>query len=136
MQIVLSDLVPFGTKNRRNSILQDACLSAKTDQLVLNGKMEVSVSPYSSSPHLVPITQRITEFMTKYKEGAVKMLYDPAHRDTIASLYRLTIDYRRLNAASFLEQWSLPRILTLLDKASGGDRFSSMDLRTPSIQYF
>ena len=128
MKIVLSDLVPFGSKNRWNSILQDASLAAKTNQLVRNGKMELSVSPYSSSPHQVPITQRISEFMSKHKEGAVKVLYDPEHEDVVAALYRLTIDYRRLNAASYLEQWPLPRILPLLDRASGSDRYSSMDL--------
>ena len=128
MSITLSDTTPFGTKQRRGSVLETACLFAKTTMMMNYLKMELSTSSFASSPYLVPLSKKIAEFMSKYKDEAISMLYKEEHRELIASLYRMTIDYRKLNSQSFLEQWPLPRILDLLDKASGKERYSSMDL--------
>ncbi len=81
--------------------------------------MELSVSPYASSPYLVPLYKKIAEFISKYKGEAISMLYLEGGRELIAFLYRITIDYRRLYSLCFLEQLPLPRIMDLLDKCYG-----------------
>ena len=59
---------------------------------------------------------------------SVSRLYDPIHRDKVAKLYRLTGDFRRLNEATILEVYPLPRIDDMLDQCQGATRFTCTDI--------
>jgi hypothetical protein len=85
-------------------------------------------SPWSSPVRLVPQEDKIADWIRKHGERSVERLYDPIHRDEVAKLYRLTGDFRRLNEATILEVYPLPRIDDLLDKCQGATRFTCTDI--------
>ena len=78
-------------------------LGRQLDDMLRQSIIEYSRSPYTSPVHLVP----------KKEKGA----------------YRFCVDYRKLNAQTENQSFSLPRIFDVTNRLHGAKDFSSLDLR-------
>ena len=116
MSITLSDTTPFGTKQRRGSVLETACLFAKTTMMMNYLKMELSTSSFASSPYLVPLSKKIAEFMSKYKDEAISMLYKEEHREL------------KLNSAEASGAGEKEECITSVNKESGHPKDSGSNV--------
>ena len=126
--IALADKRPVNSKHRRYSLLERACIMARMKTMISQKRMQKSTSNWSSSILLVPQTEKIHAFLLEHGVNAQNIMYDDKYRDTVAALYRLTIDFRELNNRAYLEKFPLPLIADLLDKANGSNRYTSQDL--------
>ena len=128
--IVLTDNIPVVARTRKNSILERACIHARTSLMRLWGQLEPANSPYSSCFLLVPYMDRINEFLTKYPEEVMMHLYDPKNWEVVAKLYRLTADFREINAKMVMDRYPIPRLEELVDRVAGerSGRYTMGDL--------
>ena len=94
---------PFSHAARKMSPEKQRELDRQLDDMLRQGIIEYSRSPYTSPVHLVP----------KKEKGA----------------YRFCVDYRKLNAQTENQSFSLPRIFDVTNRLHGAKVFSSLDLR-------
>ena len=78
-------------------------MDRQLNDMLRQGIIEYSQSPYTSPVHLVP----------KKEKGA----------------YRFCVDYRKLNAQTENQSFSLPKIFDVTNRLHGAKVFSSLDLR-------
>ena len=128
--IKLTDDIPVSSHQRKNSILERACIHARTSLMRLWGQLEAANSPYSSCFLLVPYMERINEFLIKYPEEVMMHLYDPKNWEVVAKLYRLTADFRAINAKMVMDRHPIPLLEELVDRVAGekSGRYTMGDL--------
>ena len=71
MELRTHDNVPIRDRLRKTSVLQQAFVTAKTNIMERQGKLEPSSSDYSSGLVLVPYEKRIAAFMDKHGDDFV-----------------------------------------------------------------
>lgn len=101
MTIKLSSEQPFTYRPYRMSPTEREVAKDMVNELLENGIVRPSDSPYSS-----PI------LLVKKKDGK----------------YRLCVDYRKLNNLTVKDRFPLPRIDDQIDKLAGSACFSTLDL--------
>lgn len=99
---LISGAQPFRLRPYRYNPAQKTEIERQVKELLRNGLIQPSSSPYASPALLV-----------KKKNGE----------------WRLCVDYRRLNALTVKNIYPLPIIQELLDELGGAHRFTSLDLR-------
>lgn len=101
-RIVMIDDRPFKLRYAARNPAMQAIIDAKINELLSNGFIEPSHSPYSS-----PIT------LAQKKNGS----------------WRLCMDFRHLNSKSDPDAYPLPRIQSILDRLREAKYVSSIDLK-------
>ena len=120
--------VPFNVKMRKECVVAQAFLRAKVAHMYKTKKLQESKSPWNNPVMCVPKTEEITAFYKDFGLGAFDALWDPANAERVATLYRLTGDYRLLNRDTIYEVFPLPLIQTMLHRMAGASRYSVTDL--------
>jgi hypothetical protein len=77
---------------------------------------------------LVPYADNIRAFLTEHGDYAISRMWEEKYSAKVLKFYRLTNDFRELNARSKLEKWPLPFITEILDRMKGSDRYSTGDM--------
>ncbi len=74
--------------------------------------------------------ENMKKFLENYKDNLEQALMDKTKRKEVASLYRLTIDFRLLDLASVKESYPLPRVDDLRVVITGSKKktFSGSDV--------
>ncbi|XP_073841503.1 uncharacterized protein [Musca autumnalis] len=101
-RIVMKDDRPFKLRYAARNPAMQAIIDAKVNELLANGFIEPSCSPFSS-----PIT------LAQKKNGT----------------WRLCMDFRHLNSRSEPDAYPLPRIQSILDRLRDARFVSSIDLK-------
>jgi hypothetical protein len=126
--IELNDVSPVRCKMRRVSNMESAYLYWRDKQLEDKNYLRKSSSEYNNPPVLVPYVENIRSFMQEHGTEAVTRMWDEKYKEKVLKFYRLTNDFRELNARSKLEKWPLPFITEILDRMRGSDRYSTGDI--------
>jgi hypothetical protein len=100
---LLSGAQPVNSKPYRYTPAQKDEIERQVKELLLNGVIQPSASPFSSPVLLV-----------KKKDGS----------------WRMCIDYRRLNSMTIKNKYPLPIVDELLDELKGASWFTKLDLRS------
>jgi DNA-binding MarR family transcriptional regulator len=95
---------------RRVSALESAYLFDRLKQLEDKSYIRKSTSEYNSPPVIVPYADNIRAFLTEHGDQAITRMTDERYKEKVLKFYRLTNDFRELNARSKLEMWPLPFI--------------------------
>jgi len=95
---------PVAVRMRRYSQKEKEAMKREVDQMLEDGVIRRSKSPYQASVLLVP------------------------KKDTVEP--RFCVDYRPLNAVTVTEVYPLPRIDDILDSLAGAKLFSKLDLKS------
>jgi hypothetical protein len=136
MSIKLTDEIPVKAKQRPLSMMMRAFLIAKIRDMEKKGQVERSTSSYNSPPVLVSYPERIAAFMLKHGNDAAQRIFDLAFEHEVRILFRLTNDFRGVNAKTIPELFPMPKILILLDLCRGSDRYSSSDVEDAFFSIF
>jgi DNA-binding MarR family transcriptional regulator len=126
--IELNDKTPVRSKMRRVSNLESCYLWHRLRQLEDKNYIRKSTSEYNSPPVLVPYADNIRAFLTEHEDDAITHMWQEKYSAKVLKFYRLTNDFRELNARSKLEKWPLPFITEILDRMKGSDRYSTGDM--------
>ena len=100
-----------------------AFLSAKTRKMMRQNRLIKRAGPHESGVVLVPYDERIQAFKAKHGDEAASKMVDPDYDDEVSQWFRLTVNFKELNARLKQHKFPLPRIRDLLDK--GGQKRSS-----------
>ena len=114
-EIHTTDEKPMRSRPRKLSVIQQAFLEAKTNQIIKVGKLEESNSQWCHGLVLVAYEERIKAFMDKQGETAMTDMFLKEHEDEVATFFRLCIDLRMLNAKTIPDIFPLPRIDDLIE---------------------
>ncbi len=131
MEIELTDpnCRPVAFQNRRLQPWERLSLRARIAIMTRQGLVEPTKSAWNNPVHMVANRDRIKAFQAKYGVDATTIKITKENEEDLASLYRMTGDFRLLNALSHLERWPLPRIMDLIDSCvERSDRYSCGDL--------
>jgi hypothetical protein len=63
-----------------------------------------STSEYNNPPVLVPYADNISAFLTEHGDTAITKMWQEEYSAKVLKFYRLTNDFRELNARSKLEK--------------------------------
>jgi hypothetical protein len=107
-----------------------AFLTAKTRKMIKQNRLIRKAGPHESGVVLVPFDDRIQAFKAKYGSEAGLKMTDPAYDEEVSTWFRLTINFKELNARLKMHKFPLPRIRDLLDKGGvkRSARWSSADV--------
>jgi hypothetical protein len=120
---------------RRVSNMESAYLYWRVKQLEDKKYLRKSSSEYNNPPVLVPYVENIRSFMQEHGTEAVTRMWDEKYKEKVLKFYRLTNDFRELNARSKLEKWPLPFIIEILDRMRGSDHYSTGDMADAFFLY-
>ena len=101
--MVLTSQVPVFQPLRRRSQMENHLIGEEINEMLKHGIIKISDSPYASQVHMV-----------KKKCGK----------------WRMTIDYRQLNAITVKRQWPMKSIPDILDKLAGKAIYSVIDCKS------
>ncbi len=104
---------------RRLNFMQKAFLAAKISYMLEQGQLEPATGSWSSGMVLVPREKDMIAFVEEFGDNLEEALLDKKNRAKVASLYRLTIDFRLLNDATITESYPLPRVDDLREVITG-----------------
>lgn len=105
-ELRLRDNTPIFVRSYRQAPQQRAEIKNQIDNLLKQGIIRESVSPWSCPVHIVP---KKTDASGKVK-------------------WRLVIDYRRLNERMVEDKYPLPNIYDILDRVGRAQYFTTLDL--------
>ena len=108
--------------------LATAFLKFKVEDMYDTKKLQESISAWNNPVQCVPKNEEIIAFYEKFGLQAHDALWNPKNKALVMGLYRLTGDYRALNASSIYEVFPLPLISTLLNKMKGSSRYTTSDI--------
>lgn len=94
---------PFNLKPYRYSLIQKTIIDKLVNDMLVQGIIQYSTSPFSSPTVLV-----------RKKDGS----------------WRLCVDFRRLNQLTIKDRFPIPLIEDLLDELAGASIFSKLDLKS------
>jgi hypothetical protein len=128
--IELLDNTPPDIKMRPLSPVKKAFLHWRIQYLIYQKKLRrTKGSPYNNPPVLVPYPDRIAAFFKKHGSNAIAALMDPVNQVEVRQFFRLTQDFRALNALTKPSKFPLPNIISLLDRCTfNSTRYSSTDI--------
>ena len=119
---------PFAARTRKQCTVANAFLKVKIEEMYRTKKLQESISAWSNPVQCVPKTEEIIAFYKDFGLHAHDALWDPKNSLRVQTLYRLTGDFRGLNALSIYEVYPLPLISDLLNRMRGAERFTTSDI--------
>jgi hypothetical protein len=128
--IELLDPKPPNIKMPPLSPVKKAFLHWRIQYLIYQKKLRrTKGSPYNNPPVLVPYPDRIAAFFKKHGSNAIAALMDPVNQVEVRQFFRLTQDFRALDALTKPSKFPLPNIISLLDRCTfNSTRYSSTDI--------
>ena len=130
--ILTTDERPVAPGKQRpmaNTQYEKAFLEAKCRALERKGMIRESTSEWCAGVILVPYNERIKESIRKWGlEDSKRAMEDPANEEEIGTWFRLTIDYRALNAKTIKDLQPIGRVDEEINYCAGKRFFTTSDV--------
>ena len=120
-------------KPQRFNQTETAFLEARTAELKGYGKLEDSDSQYNTRSCLVPYHDRITKDIAEWGANAVTEIFKPEHHAHVATRYRLTNNFKPINAITKKYHFPMPDMADMLHHTRGSRYWTITDIKDPAF---
>ena len=128
-KIELTDPNPVYHKPQRFNQTETAFLEARITELKGYGKLEDSDSQYNTQLCLVPYHDRITKDIADWGANAVTEMFKPENHARVATWYRLTNNFKPINAITKKYHFPMPDMADVLHHTRGSRYWSITDIK-------
>jgi transposase InsO family protein len=120
---------PVYLKPQKFNQTETAFLEARIAELMSYGKIRPSQSMYNTHLCLVPYHDRITKSITKWGANAVSEMFKPENRAEVATWYRLTNNFKPINAITKAFHFPMPNADDIYHYTRGARYWSLTDIK-------
>ena len=128
-KIEVTDSNPVYHKPQRFNQTETAFLEARIAELKGYGKLEDSSSQYNTHLCCVPYHDRITKDIAEWGANAVTEMFKPENHAKVATWYRLTNNFKPINAITKRYHFPMPDMADVLHHTKGSRYWSITDIK-------